>query len=181
VDYNRLMWNRFAKTPGLLTAFGLTAAILMLLSHGRGAAQTSDSGNIVSDVFTRNPLQVALLQWYPANLVTSFAAGIGAERVAFDGANIWVTNVGDANNGTSVTKMSANDGTLLGTFQVGEAPVGIAYDGANMWVSDYAGNKVSKVRASDGAVVASSRPAQAPAGWYSMAPTSGRRTIWITT
>jgi DNA-binding beta-propeller fold protein YncE len=59
-------------------------------------------------------------------------AGVGAERVAFDGANIWVTNAGDSNNGATVTKLSANDGTLLGTFEVGEAPVGIAYDGANM-------------------------------------------------
>jgi hypothetical protein len=39
-----------------------------------------------------NPLQVAILRWYPANLTTSFGVGSNPNAVAFDGANVWVAN-----------------------------------------------------------------------------------------
>jgi DNA-binding beta-propeller fold protein YncE len=48
--------------------------------------------------------------------------------VAFDGANIWVTNLG----GDSVTKLRASDGKLLGTFAVGSNPYGVALDAASV-------------------------------------------------
>jgi hypothetical protein len=38
---------------------------------------------------TTNPNQIALLRWYGANTTTSFNAGSGPYRMAFDGANIW--------------------------------------------------------------------------------------------
>src|SRR6516165_4284342 len=44
---------------------------------------------------TTNPVNVnavAILRWYPANLTTTFAVGIAPANVAFDGANIWVTD-----------------------------------------------------------------------------------------
>lgn len=41
---------------------------------------------------TQNPLQIALLHWYPANLTTQFSVGNGPNGIAFDGTNIWVTN-----------------------------------------------------------------------------------------
>ena len=66
----------------------------------------------------RNPLQIAILHWYDANLTTSFATGpVGCSPggVAFDGASIWVAN-GDC--GTA-TKLRASDGALLGTFTLG--------------------------------------------------------------
>ena len=43
---------------------------------------------------TQNPLQLALLHWYDANLTTSFGVGSDPVGVAFDGANIWVANRG---------------------------------------------------------------------------------------
>jgi DNA-binding beta-propeller fold protein YncE len=61
--------------------------------------------------------------------------------VAFDGANIWVTNQ-DSNN---VTKLRASDGLNLGTFAVGAHPDGIAFDGANIWVANYSSSTVSKL------------------------------------
>ena len=48
--------------------------------------------------------------------------------VVFDGANIWVANSGSS----TVTKLQANTGAVLGTFQVGTGPVGVAFDGANI-------------------------------------------------
>ena len=60
--------------------------------------------------------------------------------VAFDGANIWVTN-GDG----LITKLRASDGKMLGTFFVGNCPDGIAFDGANIWVTGSCSNVVSKL------------------------------------
>ena len=59
--------------------------------------------------------------------------------MAFDGANIWVTN-GVGNN---VTKLRASDGTNLGTFNVGNTPQGVVFDGANIWVANEFSNTVS--------------------------------------
>jgi hypothetical protein len=94
-----------------------------------------------------NPLKVALLKWYAANLTTSFKVGHNPYGIAFDGANVWVTNNADA----TVTKLRASDGANLGTFTVGGAPMGVAFDGANIWVVNSFPNTVTKLRASDGA------------------------------
>jgi len=93
-----------------------------------------------------NPKAVALLRWYPANLTTSYSVGHHPEGVAFDGANMWVTNYND----NTVSKLRASDGTHQGTFPVGEGPFGVAFDGANIWVVNKEGNSVTKLRASDG-------------------------------
>jgi glutamine cyclotransferase len=93
-----------------------------------------------------NPLKVAILHWYHANLTTSFKVGKQPYGVAFDGSSIWTAN----NEDGTVTKLRASDGENLGTFQVGGNPMGLAFDGANMWVSDNGGSTVTKLRASDG-------------------------------
>jgi YVTN family beta-propeller protein len=83
-----------------------------------------------------------LLRWYPANQSEiQFATGSGPYYVAFDGANIWVTNP----YSNSVTKLAASSGSVLGTFNVGSEPVGIAFDGANIWVANFNSNTVSKL------------------------------------
>jgi hypothetical protein len=94
-----------------------------------------------------NPNQVAILRWYAANQTADFPMALGPSGVAFDGANIWVTN-GGANR---VTKLRASDGTILGTFPVGNLPGGVAFDGAHIWVANYLRDDVTKLRASDGA------------------------------
>src|SRR5499426_1420819 len=65
-----------------------------------------------------NVNQLALLRWYGANTVNTIPTGGSPNGIAFDGANIWVVN-GPPN---SVTKLRANDGTLLGTFPLGNVP-----------------------------------------------------------
>src|ERR1700692_657932 len=83
---------------------------------------------------TKNPNQIAILHWYGANQTTQFSVGNSPAGVTFDGANIWVTNVGS----NTVTKLRANDGAPLGTFSVGSGPGGVAFDGANIWVTNAA-------------------------------------------
>jgi len=60
--------------------------------------------------------------------------------VAFDGANIWVTNSGSV----SVTKLRASDRTVLGTYNVGLNPRGVVFDGTNIWVVNYDSGTITK-------------------------------------
>jgi hypothetical protein len=87
-----------------------------------------------------NPLQVALLKWAPYSGV-SFQVEGRPFGVAFDGANLWVTNAG----ANFVTKLRASDGANLGNFSVGSASFGVAFDGANIWVANQGSNTVSKL------------------------------------
>ncbi|MFL5302156.1 MAG: hypothetical protein ACJ79R_17635, partial [Anaeromyxobacteraceae bacterium] len=53
--------------------------------------------------------------------------------VAFDGTYVWV--VSSPNSLSTLTKLKASDGTIVGTFALPAAPVQLAFDGANVWVS----------------------------------------------
>jgi len=70
-----------------------------------------------------------------------FTVGNAPRGVAFDGANIWVTN----RFSQSVTKLRASDGANLGTIPVGVRPFGVAFDGANIWVPNFSGNNVTRI------------------------------------
>jgi hypothetical protein len=114
-----------------------------------GQAQKSVAPPAGAGAPPSNPLRVALLRWYAANTTTTFTVGTQPRGVCFDGANIWVANYGS----NSVTKLAANDGTVLGTYAVGSLPAGVAFDGANIWVTNFGSNNVTKLRASDGTVL----------------------------
>ncbi len=116
-----------------------------------------------------NPLQVALLRWYPATL-NRFVVGNspprctpvacdpqfpdGTSGVAFDGSSMWVTHWDD----NSITKLRASDGAVLGIFPVPGTPYAIAFDGANIWATLWngpngPGGSVVKLRGSDGTLL----------------------------
>ncbi|OGP80368.1 MAG: hypothetical protein A2V86_00580 [Deltaproteobacteria bacterium RBG_16_49_23] len=114
----------------------------------------------IEKVTSKTPQQIALLKWYEVNQTTQFSVGNGPNRIAFDGANIWVTNR-DSNN---VTKLRANDGTNLGTLAVGLGPGVIAFDGANIWVANQLSNNVTKLRASDGIILGTFAVGTGPIG-----------------
>ncbi|HOL72818.1 MAG TPA: hypothetical protein PLA43_18280 [Bryobacteraceae bacterium] len=88
-----------------------------------------------------NTMAIALLKWYEANQVASFAVGQGPRGVAFDGTHIWVANYFDR----TVTKLRASNGSLVGTYPVGDLPEGVAFDGTHIWVANYNSNTVSKL------------------------------------
>src|SRR5437762_1056318 len=66
------------------------------------------------------------------DLIQSFPVGHSPVYLAFDGANIWVTNSDD----NTVTKLRASDGAPQGTFAVGDVPAFITFDGENIWVGN---------------------------------------------
>ena len=115
-------------TPGLVGPQGPTGATGVQGPQGPGGGLKEQ--------------KAALLQWYRQD----FATGTSPSAIAFDGANIWVTNEND----NTVSKIRASDGATLGTFATGSRPAGVAFDGADVWVTNSHGNTASKFRASDG-------------------------------
>src|SRR5207248_3355407 len=81
--------------------------------------------------------------------IQTFPVGNGPDWLAFDGANVWVTNHWD----NTVTKLRASDGAPQGTFAVGGGPQWSTFDGTNVWVSNLSSNNVTKLLASDGTVL----------------------------
>ena len=118
-----------------------------------------------------NPNQIAILHWYPANIVTSFPVGFEPLGIAFDGANIWVANYGSF----SLSKLRASDGALLLTANVGLEVDQLAFDGTNIWATLYVSNQVAKVRASDGAILG-----MYPVGSYPWGVAFDGTNIWVT-
>ena len=84
-------------------------------------------------------IRAALLQWYPA----TYGVGNHPVAVAFDGTNIWVPNAYDS----SVTKLLASTGAVVGTYAVGNWPNAVAFDGTNIWVTNQNDNTVTKIGA----------------------------------
>jgi len=104
------------------------------LTNLNGASITNNTINasaLASDTFP-NSRNLSLLGSRRWDLLSQrVAVGSDPVGVAFDGANIWVTNL----FGHNVTKVRVSDGAVQGTFSVGTSPAGIAFDGANIWVT----------------------------------------------
>ena len=119
------------------------------LTFPDGSTQATAASVGTDGVIAVNPMQVALLKWFPAYQSATFSVGHAPAGVAFDGANIWVAN----GSGSTVTKLLAATGALVGTYPVGASPTGVAFDGANIWVTNSGGSNVTKLLAATGAVV----------------------------
>jgi DNA-binding beta-propeller fold protein YncE len=128
-------------------ALALVAAAGLYSSHAQEAAADSGAPGIPNWA-GGNPLKIALLKWYQANVVTSFPTPPDPMGVVFDGENMWVCTGATGND--KVVKLRASDGANLGVFDVGYGAMGMAFDGANVWIANSLDNYVSKLRASDG-------------------------------
>ena len=127
------VWTILAPPP-----LGKSSMVVILLSILGMVPQLVHSQVVNS---TQNPEQIAVLHWYPANLTTTSTVGTEPDGMAFDGANIWVANLGSNN----VTKLQASTGKVLGTFAVGTNPIYAALDGVNIWVTNLGSKTVSKL------------------------------------
>lgn len=118
---------------------------------GSDPQSADNAGPLTHNWAGGNPLKIALLKWYQANLTTSFPTPEDPWGVVFDGENIWMCT--NATGPDKVVKLRASDGANLGTFDVGFGAMGMAFDGANVWVANSLSNTVTKLRASDGKVL----------------------------
>jgi YVTN family beta-propeller protein len=117
------------------------------LTFPDGSTQSTAAGP--AGVAAANPLQVALLRWFPADQSVTLTVGTNPNGIAFDGADIWVANF----SSSTVSKVQASTGLVIGAVTVGSGPSAVAFDGANIWVTNQKSTTVSKVRASDGGCV----------------------------
>jgi hypothetical protein len=62
--------------------------------------------------------------------------------LAFDGQNIWVTNVGEA----TISELRASDGGVIAKYHDKLGVGGIAFDGTYMWVTSFANTVVTRYR-----------------------------------
>ena len=141
--------KRVAVVAILCGLLGMVPYLARTQEQNEGEETTQQAPLTGVTTSTQNPLQIALLRWYDANLTTHFRVGREPFGVAFAGTTIWVTNKAD----NTVMELQANDGGLLGTFGVGTGPLGVAFDGAHIWVANQQSNTVTKLQASDGAVL----------------------------
>ena len=132
------------RTSRIVTSFAATSVLAFPL-FGQNSAAAGSPGCPVAAIPNVN--QLALLKWFNANVSASFPSGDSPLGMAFDGSSMWIVNT----NSSSVSKLTASDGAVLGTFAVGYIPGYVAFDGANVWVTNLGDNTVSKLRASDGA------------------------------
>ncbi|NOX29856.1 MAG: YncE family protein, partial [Actinobacteria bacterium] len=85
--------------------------------------------------------QIAQLQWYQdPGAAAVYPVGDNPRGMAFDGTNIWVTNLND--NDVSRIDPVTGDRT---DFSVGGVPVGVAFDGTNIWVANNFDDDVSRI------------------------------------
>src|SRR6267143_185072 len=157
----RPMLRNFLTAFVLVFAMGAFAYI-MRAQQEQGAmpeAQATSVSGVTSSNKTFNPLQVALLHWYDANLVGEISLPNAAPfGMAFDGSNMWI-----ASQGVGVFKVRASDGVKLATVTGLQGPAGLAFDGTNIWVSEITGNSVAKI-AGNGTVRGTFPVAAAPLG-----------------
>jgi DNA-binding beta-propeller fold protein YncE len=99
--------------------------------------QLSAVGSV--SIITVNPISVA-------TVTTGLNLPVG---ILYDGANIWVTDIGD-----NTLKQFDSNGAVLQSVSVEISPQFPAFDGTNIWVPNLSSSTVSVVRASTGAVIA---------------------------
>lgn len=89
-----------------------------------------------------DPLQVATLRWYGANEAgETVTVGTNPSGLAFDGGQLWVTNLGSG----TVSEIDVATDSVVNTITVGMSPGGAAFDGSHIWVSNYGSNNVSEI------------------------------------
>ncbi|HKA37924.1 MAG TPA: S-layer homology domain-containing protein [Thermoanaerobaculia bacterium] len=89
----------------------------------------------------------------PWTVTTVTTGAFGNFGVAFDGANIWVSDHSPGNGIGFARKVNAAGATLL-TVTVGQNPDYLLFDGSNIWVPNSFDAAVSVIRASNGALLA---------------------------
>ena len=145
------------STAGALKVFNSTGSVDVIIdivgyyvpSTGGPAGPAGPTGPVgsagptgpVGPVNRISDAQIALLRWdQDPGRAAQFPTGSQPVGVAFDGANIWVTN----NSSNTVSKINPVTGVKV-DYTTGINPQGVAFDGTNIWVANSGSNTVSKI------------------------------------
>ncbi|MEO8658057.1 MAG: hypothetical protein ABI693_06285 [Bryobacteraceae bacterium] len=108
-------------------------------------------------------------------ILDTFSGGLEPLGLTFDGANIWA-----ADNAGQVLKVRASDGANLGIFPMTNfSPVDIVFDGTSVWVTSQVGNAVKKLRATDGAELATVTLPNQPTGLLGSGLAFDGANVWV--
>ena len=66
-----------------------------------------------------------------------------------------------------------------GAFAVGKGPEGLAFDGASVWVTNQFSNSVTKLRASDGALIGTYAVGNGPFGVVTTNTNAAGASVWV--
>lgn len=141
--------------PGKLSQIDPTqpaGAVTTLTSSlgGRPFAISFDGARI----WTANAVaSVSIVTLSPLSVTTVTAGFTQPIGILYDGANMWVTDIGVGQPPGKLFKLDAN-GAIIQTVDVGTAPQFPVFDGTNIWVPNNISNTVMVVRASTGVVLA---------------------------
>ena len=118
-----------------------------------------------------NPIEDALLRWYPANqatLIPMQGTCTSPQGLAFDGAHMWVACAND------IEEYNTSDGSFA--QRVGVAHSGyLLYDGANIWATNPTAGTITDIQASTGTVLGPVTVGTNPTGMA-----FDGRYIWVT-
>ncbi|HTD23717.1 MAG TPA: hypothetical protein VK738_13750 [Terriglobales bacterium] len=126
------------------------------LTNLNGANVTGAAGT-VGLVVQGASAQTANLQEWKNNGGTAVASVSAGGVISGDGSGISNLSSSQLVNGginrEQIALLKWYPAFRSASFAVGNSPEGVAFDGANIWVANNNGNTVSKLRASDGAVL----------------------------
>lgn len=180
-DSNRTGWtyyaskddNVVASTPGQLTLSTSSGTSTQTTDTHFNAGTNSDTE--VTGSGDAGKVGLTAVETPIADR-TDFAVGTTRFGVAFDSANdaIWAVNYGNS----SVSKMSADTGSVIGTYSVGGGPIDAVYDSSSsaVWVSNHSSASVTKLNASTGDVIGTYGVGSGPWG---IVFDSSTNSIWV--
>jgi len=169
-------WNNITGDMSITSTGATTLAKIdgysLPAPSGSNAVLTYNSGSLTwsnqlaSSGTTYNPLQVAMLKWYPAfTSAPSVSVGYNAYGVCFDGYYIWTTT----SSSNKLVQIVPSTCQVLNTYSPTgiNNGVGICYDGSYLWVANNTGGTVTKINPNTGVAVGSYTPTSG-SGCYSV-------------
>ena len=99
-----------------------------------------------------NPIEDALLRWYPAGptLVPMHGTCVSPQGLAFDGAHMWVACSGSS----EIDEYNTSDGSFVQSVTgLQSSPSFLLYDGANIWATNPTAGTITAVQSSTGSVL----------------------------
>lgn len=130
----------------------------------------------------QNPEQIALKEWYPANLVAMLKGSPynfnKPGGLVFDGFNMWISHAGTS---YSVDKIRVSDNSKAGSYPVAGISAPVAFDGVNIWFSDHqpSVNVLHRLVAATGAPIADC--SLGSAGYYPNGAAFDGQSMWVGT
>jgi YVTN family beta-propeller protein len=125
-----------------------TFAVLLVVGYSANTISrkynvlTTASGSSSSSSWTRAPFPTMTLSTSTNAVTATVTVGTSPSGIAYDGANVWVTNYGSL----SVSKVNASTNTVSTTLTVGKQPYQALYSAGSIWVTNFASATVSRIR-----------------------------------